>query len=126
MTESGAAGAWGNPPPACRRWNGMTPLFQLAPFADLGPWPAFAVALAVAVGGALLLHAVVYGALHRVRQRAPGRLPLNGHLVTQTDRPARWVLVLIALQAAVVRLPPDAAALVQPCLLYTSPSPRDS
>ena len=83
----------------------MTPLFQTAPLAGLEAWPAFGVALALAVGGALLLHAAVYGTLRRM---PPERLPLRGHLVRQTRRPMRWALVLGGLRLAVGRLPAEA------------------
>ena len=68
-------------------------------------WTTFGVVLAVAVGGALLLHALVYGVLHRIRRRAPEKLPLDGHLISQTDRAMRWTLLAIAAQVAFAYLP---------------------
>lgn len=68
-------------------------------------WTTFGVVLAVAVGGALLLHALVYGVLHRIRRRAPEKLPLDGHLISQTDRAMRWTLLAIATQVAFAYLP---------------------
>ena len=91
----------------------MHTLSLLSLLADLDPWPAFGVALAVAVGGALLVHAAVYGALHRIRRTAPGRLPMRGHLVERTTRPMRWVLGLGAVRAALVVLPSDIPAEVR-------------
>ena len=65
----------------------------------LGPWPAFAL-LALAVGlGVLFVHGAVYRLLDGVRQRTPDRLPLRGRLVTATERPARWTLLLAAARA---------------------------
>lgn len=87
----------------------MMILLQTFSLADLDPWPAFGGVLAVALGGALLLHAAVYGALHRIRRTAPERLPLRGLLVLQTERSARWVLLLLALWASLERLPAEAA-----------------
>ncbi len=85
----------------------MLELSQIVPFDGLDPWPAFAVALVLALGGALLIHAVVYGALHRIRRTAPERLPLRGHLVLQTEWPARWGLALVALRLVLPQLPPE-------------------
>ncbi|PAP78635.1 hypothetical protein BSZ37_03195 [Rubrivirga marina] len=95
----------------------------MAPLAALEPWPAFAVGLGLALGGALLLHAVVYGSLHRIRRTAPERLPLRGHLVLQTEGPARWTLALLALRLVLPQLPPEAAEATAPHLataLYIS------
>ncbi|WP_420455857.1 mechanosensitive ion channel family protein [Rubrivirga sp.] len=92
----------------------MTRFLSLIPTLALDPWPAFAVTLAVAVGGALVLHAAVYGALHRVRRVAPERLPLRGLLVQATERSARWALVLMAARAALPRLPDDAEVVAGP------------
>ena len=114
MTGSGVTRAPGNPSGGRVRWARMVDLFQLAPLASLDAWPAFGVALAVALGVALGLHAAVYGALHRVRRRTPQRLPLGGHLVVQTERPAWWVLVLIALRVALARLPLDVVEAAEP------------
>ena len=83
----------------------MRPLPLPAVLADLGPWPAFGVTLAAAVGVALVVHAAVYAALHRIRRRAPHRLPLRGHLVVRTERPMRWVLLFGALTVAATALP---------------------
>ena len=88
----------------------MDPLFPLRPFAGLDPWPAFAATLAVSVGAAVLLHAGLYGALHRVRRRAPRRLPLRGHLVVRTERPARWVVLLGALRVTISAPPASVLA----------------
>jgi small-conductance mechanosensitive channel len=85
----------------------MIELSQFVPFDGLDPWPAFAVALVLALGGALLIHAAVYGALHRIRRTAPERLPLRGHLVLQTEWPTRWVLALVALRLVLSQLPPE-------------------
>ena len=86
----------------------MTFLLQTPLLANLDPWPAFGVVLAVALGGALVVHAAVYGTLHRIRRTAPERLPLRGLLVLNTERSARWVLVLLALRANLGRLPAEA------------------
>ena len=94
----------------------MIDLLQIAPIDGLDAWPAFAVALALALGAGLLLHAVVYGSLHRIRRTAPERLPLRGHLVLQTERPARWALVLLALRIVLPQLPPEAAEATAPHL----------
>ncbi len=79
-------------------------------FAGLDPWPAFALAVAVGVGGALVFHAVVYGVLRRL---PPARPPLRGHLVSGTARAARWALVAAALRVAALRLPAEGPAGVQ-------------
>lgn len=71
----------------------------------LDPWPAFALTAVLAVGGALLLHAVVYGVLHRVRRVSPERLPMRGHLVSQTERAGQWVALLIGARLALSGLP---------------------
>lgn len=76
--------------------------------ASLAPWQRFAVLVALAAVGALLLHAAVWAALHALRRRAPHRLPLRGHLVVAAERPARWVLVLLALQSVWPALPAEA------------------
>jgi small-conductance mechanosensitive channel len=47
----------------------------------------------------------VYAVLHRLRRRAPDRLPLRGHLVTRSERPARWTLLALGLYAALAILP---------------------
>jgi small-conductance mechanosensitive channel len=91
-------------------------LSQIVPFEGLDPWPAFAMALVLALGGALLVHAVVYGSLHRIRRTAPERLPLRGHLVLQTERPARWALALVALRLVLPQLPPEAGEATAPHL----------
>jgi small-conductance mechanosensitive channel len=70
----------------------------------------------LALGGALLVHAVVYGSLHRIRRTAPERLPLRGHLVLQTERPARWALALVALRLVLPQLPPEAGEATAPHL----------
>ncbi len=115
MTGSGAASGPGNPWGEGVRWALMT-LFQPLLTPDLDPWPVFAVALAVAVGGALLVHAGLYGALHRIRRRAPERLPMRGHLVARTDRPARWTLLALAVRVAYARLPLNAVPELRPVL----------
>ena len=75
----------------------------------LGPWPAFLLGALLALCGAAVLHAVVYGVLGRIQRRAPERLPLRGRLVAATERPARWAALALAARAAwVVR--PDGLA----------------
>ena len=74
---------------------------------DLDPWPSFALTAALILGGALALHAVVYGTLRRVRDHAPERLPMHGRLVTATERPARWALLTLAARAAWALRPAD-------------------
>ena len=67
--------------------------------AHLGPWPTFALLAGAVLAGVLAVHAGVYRVLDGVRQRTPERLPLRGRLVTATQRPARWALVLLAARA---------------------------
>ncbi len=80
-------------------------LLQTFAAPDFDPWPTFGLALGVAVGGALVLHAILYGILHQIRKRSPERLPLRGHLVVRTDRPARWALLVLAARVAYTQLP---------------------
>ncbi|HIG76184.1 MAG TPA: mechanosensitive ion channel family protein [Bacteroidetes bacterium] len=73
--------------------------------APLAPWPRFAVVVGVALLVALLIHAALWLVLDGLRQRAPHKLPLRGHLVTRLRRPVRWALVLGALGAVVAEVP---------------------
>ena len=82
----------------------MDTLTQAFPEAT-DPWLAFAIVAVVAFGGALVFHTVFYGVLHRVRRRAPERLPLRGHLVAQTDSVARWTLLAFVANGLWARLP---------------------
>ena len=84
-------------------------MLSFPPFSSLDPWPGFGVALLIAIGGALLVHAIVYGVLHRIRRLAPTRLPLGGHLVGETEHAMRWALLLGWVRAVWELVPEDAS-----------------
>ena len=83
---------------------------MMSPVFGLDPWPSFGATAVAVLAGVLALHALVYGVLRRVRERAPERLPLRGRLVVTTERPARWTLAVLAARAVWAARPAGLAA----------------
>lgn len=103
MIGSGPALEAGNTGAGGERWGDMDTLALW--IGSLEPWPRFALALLVALAVAQMAHGVVYGTLHRIRRGSPERLPFRGHLVVQTERPAQYVALLVAVRASMAWWP---------------------